>query len=256
MVNVDLTPDVALRLAAALGSALERGARVVASREGPAACRMIKRAMISGLSSTGVHVADLRVSPAAVARHLVKSEGYDAGFHIGVSPTDPEIVRIQFFEPPGVEMSPAMQKEVEKHFTRGELRRVAAGEVGGIAYPARVHETYAAELLSTIEVERVRERGFRIVVDYGLSGASYVLPLVLGPLGVEVVAAHAFAGEGTENADARPASRRRSARRSGSFPQSAPTSAPSSTARPSGSTSSTSRRRRCRSSRRCSSSCG
>jgi len=204
MVNVDLTPDVAVRLAAALGSALARGARVVVSREGPAACRMIKRAMISGLSSTGVHVADLRVSPAAVARHLVKSEGYDAGFHIGVSATDPEIVRIQFFEPPGVEMSPPMQKEVEKHFTRGELRRVAAAEVGGISYPARVHETYASELLSTIDVDRIRRRGFRIVVDYGLSGASYVLPLVLGPLGVEVVAAHAFAGEATENADAPP----------------------------------------------------
>src|SRR5439155_5699522 len=47
LVNVDLTPDVAVRLAAALGTALKRGARVVASREGPAACRMIKRAMIS-----------------------------------------------------------------------------------------------------------------------------------------------------------------------------------------------------------------
>ena len=204
MVNVDLTPDVAVRLASALGSALKRGARVVASREGPGACRMIKRAMISGLSSTGVHVADLRVSPAAVARHLVKSEGHDAGFHVGVSQSNPEIVRIQFFEPPGVEMSTRMQKEVEKHFTRGELRRVAAGEVGGISYPARVHETYAAELLSTIDVERVRERRFRIVVDYGSSGASYVLPLVLGPLGVEAVAAHAFAGESTENPDAAP----------------------------------------------------
>ena len=76
MVNVDLTPDVAVRLAAALGTALKRGARVVASREGAPACRMIKRAMISGVSSTGVDVADLRVIPAAVARHLVKSEGY------------------------------------------------------------------------------------------------------------------------------------------------------------------------------------
>jgi mannose-1-phosphate guanylyltransferase / phosphomannomutase len=204
MVNVDLTPDVAVRLAAALGSALKRGARVVASREGAAACRMIKRAMISGISSTGVHVADLRVSPAAVARHLVKSEAYDAGFHVGVSANDPEVIRIQFFEPPGIEMSAAMQKEVEKHFTRGELRRVAASEVGGITYPARVRETYAAELLSTIDADSVRNRGFRIVVDYGFSGASNVLPLVLGPLGVEVVAAHAFAGEGVDNADAAP----------------------------------------------------
>jgi mannose-1-phosphate guanylyltransferase / phosphomannomutase len=204
MVNVDLTPDVAVRLAAALGTALKRGQRVVASREGAAACRMIKRAMISGITSTGVHVADLRVSPAAVARHLVKSEAHDAGFHVGVSANDPEVIRIQFFEPPGVEMSAAMQKEVEKHFTRGEFRRVAAGEVGGISYPARVRETYAAELLSTIDADAVRDRRFRIVVDYGFSGASYVLPLVLGPLGVEVVAAHAFTGEGPDYADSAP----------------------------------------------------
>jgi mannose-1-phosphate guanylyltransferase/phosphomannomutase len=204
MVNVDLTPDVAVRLAAALGTALERGARVVASREGVPACRMIKRAMISGLSSTGVDVADLRVSPAGVGRHLVKSEGYDAGFHVGVRPGDPEVIRIQFFEPPGIEMTTAMQKEVEKHFTRGELRRVAAGEVGRISYPARVRESYAAELLSTIDVEAVRQRRFRIVVDYGFSGASFVLPLVLGPLGVEVVAAHAFPGEGADHPDRAP----------------------------------------------------
>jgi mannose-1-phosphate guanylyltransferase / phosphomannomutase len=204
MVNVDLTPDVAVRLAAALGTALKRGARVVASREGAAACRMIKRAMISGISSTGVHVSDLRVSPAAVARHLVKSEAHEAGFHVGVSPNDPEVIRIQFFDPLGVEMSAAMQKEVEKHFTRGEFRRASAAEVGGISYPARVRETYAADLLSTIEAEAVRARRFRIVVDYGLSGASYVLPLVLGPLGVEVVATHAFTGEGPDYSDTAP----------------------------------------------------
>jgi mannose-1-phosphate guanylyltransferase/phosphomannomutase len=204
MVNVDLTPDIAVRLAAALGTALKRGARVVASRESPAACRMIKRAMISGISSTGVHVADLRVSPAAVARHLVKSEAADAGFHVGVSPNDPEVIRIQFFEQLGVEMSAGMQKEVEKHFTRGEGRRVAAAEVGGISYPARVRETYAADLLSTIDAQAVRDRGFRIVVDYGFSGASYVLPLVLGPLGVEVVAAHAFTGDSPDQADPAP----------------------------------------------------
>jgi mannose-1-phosphate guanylyltransferase/phosphomannomutase len=200
MVNVDLTPDVAVRLAAALGTAIKRGSRIVASREGTPACRLVKRAMISGVTSTGVTVADLRVIPAAVARHVVKAEGYDAGFHVGISPLDPEVIRIQFFEPPGIEMTAAMQKEVEKHFTRGELRRVAAADVGAIGYPARVREQYADSLLATLDVEAVRARRYRIVVDYAFSGASYVLPLVLGPLGVEVVAAHAFPSEPAEAA--------------------------------------------------------
>jgi mannose-1-phosphate guanylyltransferase/phosphomannomutase len=196
LVNVDLTPDVAVRLAAALGTALKRGDRVVASREGTPAARMIKRAMLSGIASTGVDVADLRVIPAAVARHLMKAEGFAAGFHVGTSQVDPEVVRIQFFEAPGVDMSQKMQSEVEKHFTRGELRRVAAAEVGAMSYPARVHESYASELLRTVDLAKVGERRFRIVVDYGFSAASYVLPLVLAPLGVEVVAAHAFPSEG------------------------------------------------------------
>jgi mannose-1-phosphate guanylyltransferase / phosphomannomutase len=97
-----------------------------------------------------------------------------------------------------------MQKEVEKHFTRGELRRVSSADVGRIAYPARARETYATDLLSTVDVEAIRRRGFRIVVDYGFSAASYVLPLVLDPLGVEVVAAHAFPSDGQQGETAGP----------------------------------------------------
>jgi mannose-1-phosphate guanylyltransferase / phosphomannomutase len=192
LVNVDLTPDTALRIAAAMGTAMKRGERVVASRESAPACRMIKRAMISGLNSTGVNVADLRVLPAAVSRHLLKSHGYEAGFHVGLSSADPEAVKIQFYEHPGIEASTAFQKEIEKHFSRHELRRVGAAEVGSISYPARAREGYADDLLASLDVDTIRARGFRLVVDYGYSAASFVLPLVLGPLGVEAVAAHAF----------------------------------------------------------------
>jgi mannose-1-phosphate guanylyltransferase/phosphomannomutase len=192
LVNVDLTPDTALRIAAAMGTALKRGARVVGSRESAPACRMIKRAMISGLNSTGVNVADLRVLPASVSRHLLKSHGYEAGFHVGLSAVDPEAVKIQFFEHPGIEASAAFQKEIEKHFSRHELRRVGAPDVGSISYPARAREGYADDLLASLDVEAIQKRGFRIVVDYGYSAASFVLPLLLGPLGVEAVAAHTF----------------------------------------------------------------
>ncbi len=42
----------------------------------------------------------------------------------------------------------------------------------------------------------MRERGFRIVIDYGYSAASFVVPLVVGPLGVEAISAHGFFAEG------------------------------------------------------------
>jgi mannose-1-phosphate guanylyltransferase / phosphomannomutase len=192
LVNVDLTPEVAVRVAASLGTALKSGARVAASRESAPACRMIKRAMITGFTSAGLDVADLRVLPAAVARHVLKSEGYEAGIHVGTSQSDPEMVQIKFFEQPGIQLSPSMQKEIEKNFTRGELRRASFGDIGTISYPARVRESYAQDLLDGLDVETIRARGFRLVVDYGFSAASYVLPLLLAPLGVEAVSAHGF----------------------------------------------------------------
>ena len=192
LVNVDLTPEAAARLGTALGTALKRGARVVASRETPPACRLVKRAMISGLISSGIDVADLRVLPAPVNRHLLKTESYEAGFHVGVSAAEPELVQIRFFEHPGIQLTAGMQKDVERHYTRQELRRVSAAEVGEISYPARAAETYAQELLASLDVAAIRQRGFRLVVDYGYSAASFVLPLLLGPLDVEAVSAHAY----------------------------------------------------------------
>jgi mannose-1-phosphate guanylyltransferase / phosphomannomutase len=195
LIDVDLTPDAAVRLASALGTALKRGAKVVASREAPRACRTIKRAMITGLNSAGVDVADLRVLPPAVSRHMMKTQGYDAGIHVGVSQSDPERILIRFFEPPGIQMTPDLEKEVAKHFNRREFRRVPFGNIGNVTYPARVREEYAQDLLSTLDVKAIRGRNFRIVVDYGYSASSFVLPLVLGPLGLEAVSAHGFTTE-------------------------------------------------------------
>jgi mannose-1-phosphate guanylyltransferase/phosphomannomutase len=67
-----------------------------------------------------------------------------------------------------------------------------------VEYPVRARESYAEDLLATLDIEAIRGRKFRIVVDYGYSSASLVLPLVLGQLGVEAVSAHAFASEEPE----------------------------------------------------------
>jgi mannose-1-phosphate guanylyltransferase / phosphomannomutase len=197
LVNVDLTPETALRIGIALGTALKRGVRVVTSRDGVPACRLLQRAVVSGVTSTGVDVADLHVMPAAVNRHLLKSERLGAGVHVRPGTGDPEAMQIQFFEPPGIQATPELIKEVEKHFLRQEFRRAAHDEVGQITTPARAAERYAEDLLRTLDADAIRARGFRIVVDYAFSTASLTLPIVLGPLGVEAVSAHPFGGEQT-----------------------------------------------------------
>src|ERR1044072_1339987 len=109
LINVDLTPEMALRLGIALGTALKRGARVVSSRESPAACRMLKRALITAVLSTGADVAALLgLLPPAVNRPLLRAENFDAGVHIGANPADPEVVAVHFYERPGIQLTAAM----------------------------------------------------------------------------------------------------------------------------------------------------
>ena len=195
LVNVDLTPETAVRLAAALGTALKRGARVVASRESPDACRMIKRAMISGLNSTGVDIADLRVLPASVSRHLLKTQGYDAGFHVGVSYSDPEMLEIRFYEQPGSCSRPACRRR-----SRSTSRATSCGAVGlqrrrggelsrpgpGRATPRTSSRAWTWRRSVRAVSDRRRLRLFRHLL---------VLPLLLGPLGIEAVSAHGFAAD-------------------------------------------------------------
>ena len=151
------------------------------------------------------------MSPPAVSRHVLKTQAFAAAVHVGSSHLDPEAVFIRIYEPPGILLTPGLQKEIEKNFTR-QLCRVAAGGVGSVSYPARVRESYAQDLLDSLDMAEIRERGFRIVVDYGYSAASFVLPLVVGPLGVEAISAHGFFAE---ELGERERSRRRSGTRSG-----------------------------------------
>ncbi len=253
LVNVDLTPETALRLGMALGTALKRGARVVTSREADTSARLLRRAVVVGMNASGVHVSDLRVMPAAVNRHLLKLESYEAGLHVGPSAYDPEAVEIQIYQPPGVQASSAFVKEVEKRFGRQDFRRAAADEVGEIRYPANAADEYAHALLATLDADairarRVQDRG-RLRVRVGVARpAALARPARRG-------------GDLGPCVPARAASReRRAARwiarrmRSGSSRPSAPTSASCSTRAPSASSSWTRTRRRCRPSRSCCSS--
>ncbi len=126
-------------------------------------------------------MADLQTLPATVGRHWLNAQNLDAAFHVGESPLDPEAVRVSLFERPGISLSGAMQREVDKHFVRQEARRVPFDEIGSISYPARAGESYADALLATLNADAIRDRRFRIVVDYGASAASAVLPLAARP---------------------------------------------------------------------------
>ena len=191
LVNVDITPDVASRIGMAYGTTLARDARIVVSRDANPAARMIKRSLISGFAATGVNVSDLRVAMPAVARHQLKIDERAGGVHVQISPDDPEVVEIRFFEAPGILVSDATIKSIERTYSRQEFRRVSATEIGRLSYPSRATEIYVQDLLEILDVAAIRSRGFRMVLNYAHSPASLVVPNMIGDLGVELISMNA-----------------------------------------------------------------
>jgi len=79
VVNVDLIPEFAARLGAAFGASRPKGSTVTINRDPHRSPRMIKRAIISGLTSAGANVADLQSMPIPVARYYTKARRLPAG---------------------------------------------------------------------------------------------------------------------------------------------------------------------------------
>jgi mannose-1-phosphate guanylyltransferase / phosphomannomutase len=192
IVNVDITPETATRLAMAYGTALRSGDKVVCSRDAHPASRMIKRAMIAGIVATGVSVEDLRVATAAITRFEVRNTSAPGGFHVKISDRDPERIQIVFFEANGTLVNDATRKDIEKHFNRQELRRALLNQLGDLSFPPRVNEAYVNELLANVDVERIRAARFRIALDYAYSSAALVMPSLLRSLRVESFSTHSF----------------------------------------------------------------
>ena len=186
IVNVEITPELAVRLASAWASTVKKGSTVVTSRDVSRAARALKRAVISALTSSAINVIDLEVVPVPVAR-LQTAQGSAGGVVIRTSPGQPESVDISFLDHNGADISPANQRKLARIFSRGEFRRAFPGEIGDLTFPPRVMEAYTLELLRTIDVSGVAEHGLKVVVDTGGGTAALVLPTLLGRLPIEVL---------------------------------------------------------------------
>jgi mannose-1-phosphate guanylyltransferase / phosphomannomutase len=187
LINVEITPELAVRLASAYATTLKKGAVVTASRDASRAARTLNRAVQSALTASAINVHDLEACPIPVARYDTARENCAGGIVIRTTPGDSQGVDIVFLDENGADLSQAAQRKLERVFGRQEYRRAFPGEIAELSYPSRVVETYVRDLQCCVDMRGVREAGLKIVIDCAGGTASLVLPQLLGRLGVEVL---------------------------------------------------------------------
>ncbi|HEV7761833.1 MAG TPA: sugar phosphate nucleotidyltransferase [Acidimicrobiales bacterium] len=191
--NVDVTPELATRVAMAYATTLKKDATVVTSRDSSRSSRMLKRAAMAGLNAAGVNVRDLEVASVPVTRFAARNPDADGAITIRLVEGDPQSVVIRFFDTNGADMTEAGQRKIERLFQREDFRRVFPGEIGDIGFPPRHLELYSAAIETIVDVERINEAGFKVVLDYAYGATSFVMPNVLARLGADVLAVNPFA---------------------------------------------------------------
>ena len=187
LVNVEITPEYVVRLASAYATTLKKGSVVTTARDASRAARAFKRAVISALTASAIDVEDLEVSPLPVTRFETRRSAASGGVVLRTTPDDPQSIDIVFLDENGADLSPAAQRRLERVFSRQEFRRAFPGEIAELSFPARTLDTYAQEVLRTVDVRGVAEAGLKVVLDTAGGAAALVLPTLLGRIGVDVL---------------------------------------------------------------------
>ena len=189
--NVEMNPEFGAKLGGAFGAFVGSGKTVVTCRDSDNVSRMMSRALICGLISTGVNVFDLRATSIPILRHELSSGKAAGGMHVRRSPFDKNLTDIIFFDANGKDLPSNKTKSVERLFFGEDFARAHREKVGGILFPERTTEAYKEDFLSALDVEAISKRKFRIVIDYSNGIASTIFPIILGSFDCQVVALNA-----------------------------------------------------------------
>jgi mannose-1-phosphate guanylyltransferase/phosphomannomutase len=193
LANVDITSEVAVRLALAYGTSLPKGSVVTTSRDTSRTARALKRAIMAGLNLSGIHVMDLELATVPLTRFQVRTERAQGGMTVRLAVGDPDSVEIRFFDSHGADIDDTAQRKIERLHYREDFRRAFAGDIGEIIFPPRPMEFYTAALTRSVDIDAIANRKFKVVLDYSFGAAASVMPNVLAKIGADVLSVNPYA---------------------------------------------------------------
>ncbi len=187
LANVDLSPELAMRVAMAYASILPKGSIITTSRDSSRAARVLKRAVMVGITAAGCNVDDLEAATVPVTRFQIRTSESFGGVTVRLVAGDPQSVNLRFLDADGVDLDESTQRKIERLHDRAESRRVLAAEIGDIDFPSRTIESYTLDLTGSVDLAAIRNARFKLVLDYAFGTASFVMPNVLAKLGADVL---------------------------------------------------------------------
>lgn len=183
VVNEDLTPDFCREIARALGSTLPPASRVCLATDTRVSREIIKAAVVSGLLSSGIDVADLGILPTPALALLTRELAFSTGIMITASHNPPEFNGIKLFNGNSLGYSRAQEAEVERiYFDRGFKK----GGRGILEKSQDMKQKYFSFIKEKLPVLKPAHR-LKLVIDPGNGAAAGFVTDLFSEMGLDVI---------------------------------------------------------------------
>lgn len=187
VVGADLTPEIALRHAAAFGTLLKRG-RIVISTDTRPTGPMLKRAVIAGLQSVGCDVIDIGVAPTPTVPLAVTHFRAKAGIAITASHNPVQWNALKFLGSATKVLPPEFLEKLYAAADSKSFDTQPWDHIGAYMYTDAMIDVHVRRILQLeqVELRRVRKRRLKVVIDAGGGAAFLYGPALLEALGCRV----------------------------------------------------------------------
>lgn len=188
-----MTPEVAMKVGMAAGTAFQRGKhrhRAVIGKDTRLSGYMLENAMVAGFTAAGMDVFLLGPVPTPAVAMLTRSLRADIGVMISASHNPFADNGIKLFGPDGFKLSDNLEKRIEKLIDEDLSASLAKAEDVGRATRVDGDLYRYIEFAKRTFPRDMTLAGTRIVVDCANGAAYKAAPAALWELGADVVTIH------------------------------------------------------------------
>lgn len=188
IVGESLTPEVAVRYAAAFAESLPPGA-IVVTRDGRATGKMLADAVRSALCAAGRNVVDAEIAATPTTGVLVRHHQAAGGIQISASHNPAPYNGLKLFSTAGRVIDAQAGERVKQRYLNlaQPLAWAAHNQLGRVIACENTTSAHLRLVLATVDVARIRAQNFRVLLDANHGAGSLLGKQLLAALGCEAV---------------------------------------------------------------------
>ena len=192
LVNVELTPEMAIKVGACIGTFFGKDKNVLLGYDARTSGPMFAKAVISGLTATGCNVYFAGMASTPAIQFATKNHKMDGGVIISASHNPPEYNGIKVIWSDGIETSHEQETEIENIYFDNKIVYAPWDKLGAKRELPGINDEYKDAIKKHVDTDKNRQRKhFHVVVDAANSVGGIALPPLLRELGCKVTTINA-----------------------------------------------------------------